>query len=123
MSVKSFDKVLLEKELKKLRKMEEFKPNMKTGCVGDTCFHQCQFSADGKAIKSHFTCDGNSGIAKVIVSTNCMMTRGKETERNLPSTSLNGHSNMSMAFRRSLVVYYFQIFELNKEVAEKNKET
>ncbi|CAN7136466.1 unnamed protein product [Brassica rapa subsp. narinosa] len=88
----------------------------KTGCVGDTCFHQCQFSADGKAIKSHFTCDGNSGIAKVIVSTNCMMTRGKETERNLPSTSLNGHSNMSMAFRRSLVVYYFQIFELNKEV-------
>nr|VDD12751.1 unnamed protein product [Brassica rapa] len=41
----------------------------------------------------------------------------------LQNTSLNGHSNMSMAFRRSLVVYYFQIFELNKEVAEKNKET
>ncbi|CAN6831583.1 unnamed protein product, partial [Brassica oleracea] len=68
--------------------------------------------ADGKAIKSHFTCDGNSGIAKVIVKEK----RGKETERNLPSTSVNGHSNMSMAFRRSLVVYYFQIFKLNKEV-------
>nr|VDD12071.1 unnamed protein product [Brassica oleracea] len=34
----------------------------------------------------------------------------------LQNTSVNGHSNMSMAFRRSLVVYYFQIFELNKEV-------
>ncbi|CAF1859639.1 hypothetical protein Bca4012_032676 [Brassica carinata] len=101
MSAKSFDKVLLEKmkikkELKKLQKMEEFKPNMiktvtddlvaATGIDKFSVSYPCHvlinvrkldawgilasINADGKAIKSHFTCDGNSGIAKVIVSKN-----------------------------------------------------
>lgn len=52
--------------------------------------------------KSHFTLDGNNGIAKVIVSMNAWWLEKKkdeETERNLPNISVNGHSNMSMELR------------------------